>query len=48
MGRGKPRRIEPTDDWELLLSLFSWPEQRNHEELRPRTPFGASVTERAR
>ena len=48
MGRGKRRRIEPTDDWELLLPLFSWPEQRNYEELRPVTLFGASVAERAR
>ena len=48
MGRGKRRRIEPTDDWELLLPLFSRPEQRNYEELRPVTLFGASVAEGAR
>ena len=45
MGRGK---LEPTDDWELLLPVFSWPERRNYEELRPVTLFGASVAERAR
>jgi hypothetical protein len=48
MGRGKRRRIELTDDWELLLPPFSWPEQRNYEELGPVTLFGASVAERAR
>src|SRR5215218_9994453 len=42
MGRGKRRRIEPTNDWELLLPLFSWPE-RNDEQLRPVPQFGASV-----
>ena len=40
MGRDSRRRIEPTDDWELLLPLFSWPEQRNYEELRLVTLFG--------
>ena len=48
MGRGNRRRNEPTDDWELLLPLFSWPEQRNYEELRPVTLFGASMAKRAR
>jgi hypothetical protein len=47
MGRGKRRRIEPTDDWKLLLPLFSWPE-RNDEQLRPVPQFGASVAERAK
>lgn len=46
-GRGR-RKVEPTDDWELLLPLFAWPEQRAYEELRSVTLFGASVVERAR
>jgi hypothetical protein len=47
MDRGKRRKIEPTDDWDLLVPLFEWPEQRDYEELRPVTLFGASVAERA-
>jgi putative transposase len=31
-----------------VLPLFSWPEQRNYEELRPLVLFGTSVAERAR
>ena len=41
-------KAEPTDEWELLLPLFSWPEQRAYEELRPLVLFGSSVPERAR
>ena len=48
MGRGKRRKAQPTDEWQELLPLFSWPEQRNYEELRPLVLFGASVAERAR
>ena len=48
MGRGKHRKAQPTDEWQELLPLFSWPEQRNYEELRPLVLFGASVAERAR
>ena len=45
-GRGL-RKVEPTDDWELLLPLFDWPEQQAYEELRPMVLFGFSVAERA-
>src|SRR5215210_4444418 len=48
MGRGKRRKIEPTDEWDLLLPLFEWPEQQAYEELRPVALFGESVAERAR
>lgn len=48
MGRGRRRKIGPTDDWDLLVPLFEWPEQQDYEELRPVTLFGASVAERAR
>jgi putative transposase len=48
MGRGNRRKAQPTDEWQKLLPLFSWPEQRDYEELRPVTLFGASVAERAR
>jgi hypothetical protein len=48
MGRSKSPKAEPTDEWELLLPLFSWPEQRAYEELRPLVLFGGSVPERAR
>lgn len=46
-GRGC-RKVEPTDDWELLLPLFTWPEQRAYEELKSLALFGESVAERAR
>ncbi|MDQ3637421.1 MAG: helix-turn-helix domain-containing protein [Actinomycetota bacterium] len=45
-GRGR-RKVDPTDDWELLLPLFTWPEQEAYEELRPLVLFGSSVPERA-
>jgi putative transposase len=48
MGRSKRPKTEPTDDWELLLPLFEWPEQKAYEELRPLVLFGGSVAERAR
>jgi putative transposase len=48
MGRSKRRKVEPTDDWELLLPLFEWPEQQAYEEIRPMVLFGSPVTERAR
>ena len=45
----KPReRIEPTNDWDQLVLLFEWPEQREYEELRPLVLFGSSVAERSR
>lgn len=48
MGRRKRPKPDPTDDWELLLPLFEWPEQQAYEELRPAVLFGGSVAERAR
>ena len=30
--RRRRERVEPTDEWELLLPLFWWPEQENYEE----------------
>jgi hypothetical protein len=32
---GRRRKVEHTDDWQELLSLFDWPEQEAYEELRP-------------
>jgi len=48
MGRRKRPKAEPTDDWNLLLPLFEWPEQQAYEELRQIALFGASVAERAK
>jgi putative transposase len=48
MGRGRRRKAQPTDEWQELLPLFEWPEQRAYEELRPLVLFGGSVAERAR
>lgn len=42
------KRIEPTDDWDQLVLLFEWPEQREYEEIRPLVLFGSSVAERSR
>ncbi len=47
MGGRERRKVEPTDDWELLLPLFEWPEQQAYEELRPTVLFGSSVVEEA-
>jgi putative transposase len=41
------RRVEPTEDWEQLALLCTWPEQLAYEEIRPLTLFGASIAERA-
>jgi putative transposase len=46
-GRRGRRRVEPTDEWELLVPLFEWPEQESYEEIRPLVLFGSSVAERA-
>lgn len=46
--RGRRKKAEPTDDWELLLPLFEWPEQQAYEELRPLVLFGSSIAQRAR
>src|SRR5215218_3323452 len=48
MSRRRRRKVEHTDDWQELLSLFDWPEQEAYEELRPLVLFGDSVAERAR
>jgi transposase len=48
MGRRGRRKIEPTEEWDLLLPLFEWPEQRAYEELRPLVLFHTSVAQRAR
>ena len=45
MGRRRRRKVEPTDDWELLLPPFEWLEQEAYEELRPLV--GGSVAERS-
>lgn len=41
-------RREPTDDWDQLVLLFEWSEQREYEEFRPLVLFGGSVAERSR
>jgi hypothetical protein len=47
MGRGRRRKVQPTDEWGLLLPLFTRPEQRAYEELRPLVLLGGSTAERA-
>jgi putative transposase len=47
MNAGKRGDVRPTHEWELLLPLFGWPEQRRYEEIRPLVLFDTSVTERA-
>lgn len=47
MGARKRAKIEPTNEWELLVPLFDWPEQERYEALRPLVLFGESVAERA-
>ncbi len=44
----KRRRIEPTDDWQQLQFLFTWPEQILYELIRPVVLFGRSPAERAK
>ena len=39
---------EPTDDWDQLVLLFEWPEQKEYEEIRPLVLFGSSVAERSK
>lgn len=41
------RRLEPTEDWEQLVPLFRWPEQREYELIRPIVLFGGSTSKRA-
>jgi putative transposase len=47
MGARKREGVRPTHEWELLLPLFEWPEQKRYEEIRPLVLFDASVAERA-
>ena len=47
MGTSKRRGVEPTQDWQLLLPLFGWPEQERYEQIRPMVLFDVSVVERA-
>jgi hypothetical protein len=42
------RRREPTDDWNQLVLLFEWPEQKEYEEIRSLVLFGGSVADRSR
>ncbi|CAA9467612.1 MAG: hypothetical protein AVDCRST_MAG12-455 [uncultured Rubrobacteraceae bacterium] len=46
MVRKRPR-VEPTDDWQEILSLCWWPEQVEYERIRQPVLFGSSVPERA-
>jgi len=41
------RRVEPTEDWEQIELLCSWPEQRDYELIRPSVLFGSPASERA-
>jgi hypothetical protein len=41
-------RIAPTEDWEQLQLLITWPEQLAYELIRPVVLFGSSAAERAR
>lgn len=43
----KRRRIEPTDDWQQLSLLITWPEQLAYELIRPVVLFGFTPSERA-
>lgn len=42
----KRQRIEPTDDWQQLSLLITWPEQLAHELIRPVVLFGFTPGER--
>jgi len=43
----KRRRIEPTDDWQQLSLLITWPEQLAYELIRPVVLLGFTPAERA-
>ena len=47
MSTNKRGRLRPTHDWDLLVPLFEWPEQKRYEEIRPLVLFDVSVAERA-
>lgn len=48
MAKPKRQRIEPTDQWEQLELLFTSPEQRTYELIRPVVLFGVPPQERAK
>jgi len=39
--------IDPTDDWHVLQTRFTWPEQRLYEFIRPVVLFGQTAAARA-
>ena len=45
--RRRRRRVEPTNVWDWLVSLFEWPEQKSYKVISPLVLFGDSVAERA-
>ncbi len=47
MGGTRRRRVDPTDEWEQLALLCSWPEQLAYEEIRPMVLFRFPAAERA-
>ncbi|MDP9309577.1 MAG: helix-turn-helix domain-containing protein [Chloroflexota bacterium] len=48
MAKPKRQRTQPTEEWEQLELLFSSPEQRIYEQIRPVVLFGVPPPERAR
>jgi hypothetical protein len=47
MSTNKRGRLRPTHEWDLLVPLFEWPEQKRYEAIRPLVLFDVSVAERA-
>src|SRR3712207_6292400 len=47
MSTNKRGRLRPTHEWDLLVPLFEWPEQKRYEEIHPLVLFDVSVAERA-
>jgi hypothetical protein len=45
--RRRRRRVEPTDGWDWLVSLFKWHEQKSYKVISPLVHLGDSVDERA-
>jgi transposase len=45
MSTNKRGRLRPTHQWDLLVPLFEWPEQKRYEEIRPLVLFDVSVAE---
>lgn len=42
------KRVEPTEEWAELELLLEWPEQVEHERIRPSAVFGTPVAKRSR